>query len=219
MGNIDNNGRIELEKIIELSEYYDISPTTFIEVGSHNGNDAKYLSHKLGIEEENIYILEAHPVFCRQIQKKYPNFKTFNMAACNVTEEVNFFATANIDDGRSSIKNRDIYENAGFVSISVSGTRMDEFINSNNIKNPDIVKIDVEGAAHEVLEGFGDALKDVKLIQIETEQRVIWDEQKTKNSVFNALSQANFSLAWQIDLGINQNDSIWINNKYFKESK
>jgi len=219
MGSIDNNGRIELKKIIELSRYFNIFPTTFIEIGSHTGNDAKYIKDELGIAEENIYILEAHPVFYKQILQKFPQFQTFHLAAWHTTEEVSFFATSDSDDGRSSVKNRDIYEKSGFIPITVSATRMDEFIDLNNIKTPSIVKIDVEGAAHEVLEGFGSSLSEVGLIQVETEQRIIWEEQKTKDSVFDILTNAGFSLAWQVDLGINQNDSIWINNKHFREKR
>tara|TARA_Y100000361_G_C11160490_1_gene346984 strand:+ start:2917 stop:3438 length:522 start_codon:yes stop_codon:yes gene_type:complete len=173
----------------------------------------------LGIDAEKIYVLEAHPVFFTQIKKTYPNFEVYNLAAWNKTEDVHFFATSHAHDGRSSVKDRDIYENSGFVSITVSGSRMDDFFKSQKIPPPDIVKIDVEGAAFEVLQGFGEELSNVKLVQVETEQREIWQEQKIKDSVFNILHEAGFSLAWQVDLGINQNDSVWVNNKYFTEQK
>ena len=83
-----------------------------------------------------------------------------------------------------------------------------------------MVKIDVEGATYQVLHGFGEMLKETKIMHIETETYPFFQGQKLHDEVVKFLLDNNFTM---IDLGgVNiigdnkQYDSVWINNKYYE---
>ena len=212
MGKADNNNRIELSKMVEICIENDIDISTFLEIGSKDGEDSEYIRQKLNLSEENIFILEAHPLFYKKIKKKYPNFNLYNIAAWNKNGKVPFNCTKGMSDGRSSILNRDIYiEN--YLSIAVDSRRVDHMINNEFMKQIDLVKLDVEGASFEVLEGFGESLRSIKIIQVETEQYQIWEGQKTSVEVYRLLEDNDFKKIWELKLGKTQIDSIWIRNE------
>ena len=61
---------------------------------------------------------------------------------------------------------------------SIDLVNLDHFVNKQKVANIHLIKIDVEGHGYEVLEGLGSKLKEVKAIQIETEERVCFENQK-----------------------------------------
>ena len=80
MGSSDNN-RLELIAIEEILPKLGIKPRTLLEVGSHNGHDCCRLRGAFGIEDSDIYIVEAHPTFYEDIVRDYPRYNVFNFAA------------------------------------------------------------------------------------------------------------------------------------------
>jgi len=153
--------------------------------------------------------MEPHPLFFKKIKKNFPNFQCYQIAAWNENKKISFKAAANMDDGRSSLMDRDIYEN-DFIEIEVESRRVDFLIENIFKAKIDFCKIDVEGASYEVLQGFGNAIEDIKLIQIEAEQKVIWNDQKTFKEVYVLLREKGFEKIWEVALGTTQLDSIWV---------
>ena len=209
MGKNDGNNRVELKKIVELCELNNLKIKTFLEIGSKDGDDAQFIMNDLSLKEDDIYILEAHPLFYKEICKKYPNFNCYNYAAWNENKEIFFNAAKNMDDGRSSIMFREDYGD-DFSQVKIDAKRIDYLIENYIKKQIDCCKIDVEGATLEVLKGFGEHLQDVKLLQIEAEQKVIWEKQNTFVEVYEFLYNNGFKKVWEIKLGSTQLDSIWI---------
>ena len=79
------------------------------------------------------------------------------------------------------------------------------------IKSIDAMKIDVEGAAWDVLVGAGDLLLSVKAIHIETEWVELFKGQHLEHEVFRILQSYGLTKTWEnrvVDLG--QGDSIWL---------
>jgi len=214
MGEIDNNGRMELTQIISAILEYDLEVETFMEIGSKDGHDAAFLADALSLKSKNVYILEAHPAFYKMIMKTYPHYKVFNMAAWNETTQIEFNAARNRDDGRSSLLSRNIYNSPAFIKTMVNASRLDDFLIRENIAKVDVMKIDVEGAAFEVLKGLGSALEEVKLIQVETELKKVWKDQRIKEEVFEFMTSSGFKLIWDTDVGNTQNDSVWVKSSY-----
>lgn len=212
MGNSDNNNRIELKKIVEISKEKGLKIKTFLEVGSMTGDDSMYIKSHLGLEEKDVFIVEAHPLFFKNICSKYPNFICVNNAAWKESGKINFNAAMRMDDGRSSILTREDCIN-DFFKVEVCAKRLDELIETTFKTSIDACKIDVEGATLEVLKGFGQKLKDLKILQIETEQKIIWNDQKIHNEVSDFLKSNGFIKVWEILLGKTQIDSIWIRNE------
>ena len=208
MGSVDND-RLELKALIKLINEYNLSIETFLEVGSRNGSDADFVCKKLNLKPENIFIVEAHPAFYKYICSTFEEYNIFNYGAWNKNGQLKFNASLNFEDGRSSLIGRDIYKE-NFKSVNVNTRTVDHMIENDFRKSIDCCKIDVEGASYEVLQGFLKNLKNVKILQIETEQKVIWNNQHCYNEVYNLLENNDFKKVWELKLGKTQIDSIWI---------
>ena len=163
MGSIDNT-RIELDMYETIIENSNIIPTNIIEIGSQNGWDSNRLANRFNIHDDNVYILEAHPGFYHTITTEYPNYNVYNLAGSDTNGVVTFNAAKNFDDGRSSFLDRDIYTSKDFIKVDIESTRMDTFLTNHSIDSIDLLKIDVEGATYQVLNGFGHKLGDIKSI-------------------------------------------------------
>ncbi len=212
MGAADNNNRAELEAYEQIVKNLNLKPKTLFEIGSKDGADAKRLATFFEIDPSNVYIIEAHPIFFQNIKYSYPEYNCFHFAASDKNEELIFNAALNYDDGRSSILERDIYDSNSFSKVSVSGVRLDSFLDVNNIEEVDLLKIDVEGAGMQVLTGFGDALTKVKTLQIEAEYKNIWKGSSTWSEIRDFLFK-DFNLYWKKNISGIQIDSIWVNKR------
>lgn len=96
-------------------------------------------------------------------------------------------------------------------ALALPARRLDHFCEREGIKNIDAMKIDVEGAAWDVLMGAGDLLDTVKIIHVETEWLPLFKGQQLEVEVFRLLGQSGMKKIWENrveDLG--QGDSIWV---------
>lgn len=208
--------RVEIENYIKsIKDLTTISPKNVFEIGSKTGDDAVYIANSFNILEKNVYVFEPHAKFNKSIKEKYPNINLFQQAVFNENAKMVFYEAENLDDGRSSLLSRDIY-NKDFTKKNVNTVRMDKFLKDWGISQIDLLKLDVEGASYEVLEGFGKRLKDLKSVQIETEQYQIWKGQKTSEDVYDLLTQNGFVKVWELRLGQTQFDSVWVHNNFVK---
>ena len=72
---------------------------------------------------------------------------------------------------------RDYYDSKTICTVKKGET----FLLENKIQNVDLLKIDVEGHELKVIKGFGDHIKNVRLIQFEygvyniTSKDLLWD--------------------------------------------
>jgi FkbM family methyltransferase len=183
------------------------------EIGANFAQDADYLMEQFELEAKDIYVFEAHPEIYKAI-KKIHKFNAFNNAVFNEESEIEF----NInpldykDTGWSSI----FIE--GIEKIKVKAIRMDSFMERNNIREIDFLKIDVEGATYHVLEGFGERIKDIKCIQLEAEHgeaAVIPYEEISKKLIENDFDLIHFARFNDM----RQSDSFWINKKYVNKKQ
>ena len=86
-----------------------------------------------------------------------------------------------------------------------------------NIDSVDFVKIDVEGCTYEVLEGFGERIRDVKCIQLEAEHVELFEGQRLFDEISSLLCKNNFVMAHFELLDGKQSDSLWIQKNYLKD--
>lgn len=203
-----------LEKIvIKLNSWLEESPRNLLEIGANLGQDSAYLSHVWNIPPQNVYCLEPIKEFAESIKNKY-HFCVFNLAAFNTTGEM-LFNNGYTDEtkmaaaGSSSLLNR----TSGYNSKSeiVKTVRMDDWMNLNSIKEIDFLKIDAEGVSYEIIEGFGDLISKVKVIQIETERKEYWENQKIEKLVFSLLETLEFELVdYVLSDPPTHGDSLWI---------
>lgn len=193
-------------------------PKSFLEIGSMDGEDAFFIKNKY--EDIDVYVIEPHPEFYKNIKNKYENFKVFNFASFNYNGIISFNAVKPdkiVNQGISSIMNRNeeySKDSDHFYEVNISCKRMETFMEENNIREIDIVKIDVEGNSYEVLEGFGDKLKNIKCIHIENEHVEVWKNQKLYSDVERILINNGFILLY-IKNYWPQSDSVWIRKEFY----
>jgi FkbM family methyltransferase len=202
----------------ELETLSNYKPKNIFEIGANYGQDADFLKTRFGLKNRDIFIFEPHPEIIQKA-KELHDFNCFPYAISDKNEKIIFHAI-NLkynNSGVSSLKSHKINDKNIFTDIEVESIRMDKFIQHNNIKEIDFLKVDVEGLSWEVLTGFGQDLKKVKAIQIESEYLPLWDGQKMWEDTYNILSNNGFQLIHFILLedGI-QSDSFWIQRKFVK---
>lgn len=172
-----------------LKEYF--TPTSVIEIGSRDGHDAHDICQFFDIDPKNCTIVEAHPELYKIICETYPQYTVHNFAASNTNGFIEFRAgvvghESNV--GVSSLMVHKTYHHY-HEKVQVPMKRMDligiDF---------DLLKLDVEGHAYEVLEGFGDELDSIKAIAVETEEIELWEGQKIHDQVQEFLESKGFKL-------------------------
>jgi FkbM family methyltransferase len=196
------------------NKYFGPQANTVIEIGSRDGKDAYFLSHETGAK--NVYTFEANPRCHEVIKKSYPEFKNICAAVSNFSGMADFNAveSENWDIvGTSSLRDRnDSWYNNKANKITVSVDTMHNYIIKNKIEPPfDIVKIDVEGCSHEVLEGFGKFILGVKAFHIENETTAFWKDQKLAEDVAILLMSYGFIKDYEEKFGESSVDEVWIN--------
>lgn len=181
------------------------------EIGANYGQDAAGLAKYFDISPKNVYTFEAHPDYCPYIKDTY-GFNVFNYAVCNKDGKINFnIVKMPHNSGVSSIYSKSWHGEQ--KQITISAIRMDTFMNKHNIKNIDFLKLDVEGANWDVLDGFGKRLSDVNAIHIEAEHVPVWQGQKLWNDIVEKLKQAGFEML-TFERKFVQSDSLWVQKRF-----
>lgn len=191
-----------------------VIPQNVFELGSHDGTDAEYLRKAFDIPEENVFCFEANPFTFKELSEKHPNFNNFQLGLSNENTETKFNCVMN-DTGVSSLRTKIHLQNPEIQTVDVNLVRMDDIIDHYDIESIDLCKIDVEGCAYEVLEGFGKHLSKVKTFQIEAETVSLFEGQKLFNDIYVYLTQNQFHMVALFSLGV-QNDSVWVRNDLFR---
>lgn len=98
------------------------------------------------------------------------------------------------------------------ISTSVMDVvTLDSFCKREGIEFVDAMKIDVEGAAWDVLIGASEVLKTVKAVHIETEWVGLFNGQTLEDAVFPVLERSGLTQVWSYRVeNLGQGDSIWL---------
>jgi FkbM family methyltransferase len=205
---------INMEEFCDIIAANKIVPKNIMEIGSLHGRDAAMIEQRF--HTNDVTIFEAHPVFYENIKKSYPDYKVFNLAISNSDKEIEFNCIKEGHRHEWHMGTSSVFDRKGiqYYKHKVLAKRMDTFIDENSIKEIDVLKIDVEGHSYELLEGFGDKLKIVKVLHIENEHVVCWENQKLYADVEKILINAGFCLV-AIKAIFPQTDSVWIKREIF----
>ena len=190
-----------------------VVPTNIFELGSHNGDDAEYLRKSFNLSPSDVFCFEPNPYTFEELSSKYPGFNNFELGLSNYNGTSDFDCVMN-DTGVSSTRKKIHLNNPIIEKKQINIVRMDYIIDHYNITNIDVCKIDVEGCAYELLEGFGEKLSVVKTIQIEAELVPLFSGQRLFPEISNYLSSHGFHMISFFSLGA-QCDSFWVRNNLF----
>ena len=209
-----------LEPVInKYNEYFGETANIIFDIGSRDGDDAKFLKDRLNSTQ--VYAIDANPIAAKIISKKHKDFTLIKTAVSDYDGTTSFvqIVSEDIDHaGSSSIQNYSFFDDATYNTIEVPVARMDTLLKEHGLEDTviDVVKVDIEGYTHECIAGWGDLVGNVKLFHLETETFYRHMNHKNNNHVINLMLGHGFLLcdvAYQWGEGIQ--DQIWINPRYF----
>jgi len=210
-------------------EKFHSQPTSILEIGSRDGNDAEELRVHSQLEPNNVYVVEPHPQTFKDIVIKYPDFHVYQFAISNKPGVVDFNAIpqdkyTQAQVGTSSLLHRNTQLMGNIPPtwvkvLAVTGSTLLQLINRFEI---DLIKIDVEGFTQEVLESFRDDIRSLKALHLEVEifPLTLWEGQKHYDEIKRYMMWYGFEEKYYdgkywplMNTGENlQGDSIWVRN-------
>ncbi len=199
---------ISMLKFIKLvKEHIEVVEIIF-EVGSLDGKGALLFKENFPLAE--VYAFEGLPENYNKYMKNLPGIHPINKVIFDYDGEKVFYKK-NINGLHSVFDRGSQY---GTDELILKCYRLDTVCRELSIDHIDMIKIDVEGATLELLEGMGNLLKTVKIMHIETEDYPFFKGQKLDNEVTKFLLDSGFEMIEKsrcvITKGAHQFDSVWI---------
>ena len=143
-----------IERMLDLTKQGDV----FLDVGAATGTHSIPLAMKCGLKGQ-VYALEPDQE-CRAVLNKniqlngLNNVSVLNIAAWN--KDHNLILNTSGTAGHAPQVEETVVQNREFKRhLPVIARSIESLVKSNDIRSPDIVKIDVEGKEYEVLQGIG----------------------------------------------------------------
>lgn len=176
--------------------------------------------------ESKIYSFEPiskSAEWCKKSTKDRENIYFFDTAISQTNGEIDFYEVINGNIGASSLlkKNQNHHYGSTYMQkkIKVNSIKGSSFIEKYNIKNVDLIWMDVQGAEIEVLNSFENHLNNIKAIHTEVGLTEIYETATIKNDLIKYMENKNFDVEYVIEneLGIEQ-DIIFINKKYINKN-
>lgn len=140
------------------------SQPVIFDIGAHKGAYTDFVLEQ--VPDANCYLFEPNMELVRKLIQ-YKNVSC--LAVCERSGYSTIYITPKINDELSSIYKRQIFDETGFYEKIVPCVSIDTFCIENIINNIDYVKIDVEGAELDVINGCHEMMdhKKIKFIQFE----------------------------------------------------
>ena len=217
---VNSRGTIDpLEPVVmNYRKFFGDTASTIIDIGTREGDDAFYLYDKLN--GSNVIAIDANPNAVLLAKQTYPWMDIHYAAISDFNGEATFYQVNSENKELAGCSSMASKEKTMFPEhfegimneIKVPARRMDLLLEEVKLNGVvDIVKIDTEGFSGQVLHGFGDRLKDVKLLHVETEREPIHDkhilcEEITKFMKTNGFFLADISYEW----GYGIQDQVWV---------
>jgi FkbM family methyltransferase len=158
------NGEFNLLRLISTENM-----CVFFDIGANNGDWTNCIV-KLFLADYDVYMFEIIPEVRDRLRKRFEGKKELHLIESGLSNQngyvsINYYPEKNT---HSTMIDTSIGRENG-VQLNVKVERGDDFAKKNGIKVIDFLKIDVEGAEHMVLEGFGDLITEgaIKIIQFE----------------------------------------------------
>jgi FkbM family methyltransferase len=211
-----------LEPVItNYRKYFGTSAPLIIDIGTRDGNDAFYLYNKL--QGTKVIAIDANPKCIKLTKDRYPWMYIYECAITDKDGQTTFtqvnsnyieiMGTSSIFSKETSINPPPSYYEGKTKEIIVSTSRADSLLaKTADTGIIDVVKIDTEGYSWQVLQGFGDRLKDVRLFHLETESIQLHPEHVTRDKVAEFMISNGFVLVdTSHEWGGNMEDQVWVN--------
>lgn len=136
----------------------------FIDIGAHYGYFSLLASELVG-EQGKVLSFEASPKTYHILDRNttaVSNMIAYNLAVSDIAEKMTFYEFPNLYSEYNSLDIKQFENEAWYKShppkeITIQSVRLEERLSSQSL-NPNMIKIDVEGAEYKVLQGLGNFL-------------------------------------------------------------
>lgn len=179
-----------------VNESLRVQPKTLIDVGASVGNWSKAAMSVFPSASVIAFepLPEIFPGLCRRFEGR-KNFRALNLALGSTNDECVFYQNK-FSYSSSYLKATDnlkvSFPHAGEVQeIRVQRRRLDS-LTDIVIEPPSFVKVDVQGAEMEVLEGFGKQLAVISCVQLELNFAPLYENQSTPDATIRFLREHGF---------------------------
>jgi len=138
---------------LTLRKYFEeVKAGVFIDVGAHVGKYTVKVARQMA-DKGKVVSVEPEPGNFSALKtnielNKLTNVYAFNVACWNKTQELSLYHSPSWGTGLSSVK-----EKVSNHFTKVKGLRLDDILNNLGIDDVNLIKIDVEGAEEEVIQG------------------------------------------------------------------
>lgn len=166
-------------------------PKTIIDIGSNKGETIK--AFKFHFKDVKIFAFEPLVEHFNNL-KSIKNVKLYPFGLWNKNTQKTLYVNKAHDDQSSFLEPKKYLAEKRKINLK----RFDNL--DIELKRPCYVKIDVEGAEDKVIEGFGDKLKDVDVLQIEVLHQTFFEGQGKLNHIMNILEKYGFKGFKQIEV-------------------
>lgn len=205
---------ISQEQFLEMigQRFKDDQIKNIMEIGALDGKDS--IKFKNRYPNANVYTIEGLPDNFNKYLVKQTDIIPINIVMTDYDGTVDYYKK-NVN-GIHGIYNRGDYygtEKLHNVPCKTFKTICQEY----NIDGIDFVKIDVEGATYEIINGMGSEINKIKMMHIETESYPFFEGQKLHNDVCKLLEERGFVMIDMTTVKISngeQHDSVWLNKLF-----
>jgi FkbM family methyltransferase len=175
---------------------------SIFEIGSRDARDAVELSQFF---KSHVFAFECNPAaveICVQNLGDNPNVTLIPCGVWNVQGEMPFYRVVDKNIGASSFfqfnpeaRNYPDIVEEGLVQeeIIVLCVRLDNFMTEHQIEKIDLLCMDVQGAAYQVLQSLGDQLSQISYIVVELETHPIYSGEVLFEDVDKYLTENGFA--------------------------
>ena len=211
-----------LEPVVtNFRKHFDSDAPLIIDIGTRDGDDAYYLYKKLN--STKVFAIDANLEAANRTRSKYPWMGVIHSAITAEDGETEFhivkgehkeaYGTSSVFNKDKSVDPAPEYYDGKIEKVTVPSIRMDTLLSRLGINEViDVIKLDTEGYSWQVLQGFGDRLKDVRLIHMETEKTSIHEEHITAEKIVEFMEDSGFALVdVSYEWGWNIEDQVWVN--------
>lgn len=177
---------------------------TVLDIGANAGQFAEYIG-KL-FPDAMVYSFEPLPDCFEKLQSKMAgaiNFRAFNLALGNQTADMEFERNE-FSPSSSFLKMANLHREAfpytrNASAVSVKTRRLDDLLPELRLREPVLVKIDVQGYEDEVLRGGARIIQAASLIVIETSFETLYEGQHLFDDIYRKLTDWGFVYHGAVD--------------------
>jgi len=212
-----------VEEKPDLFHYLPKEINILFDVGAHKGSFTKEVYSKIKVNKT--YIFEPIPVVFNEIlaDEFLNKFSCHNIALSSFVGNAEFYINENMQTSsllnfdKSLLSTNNINKDLK-SKIIVKTNTLNNFMKAEQIKEIDLLKIDVQGADLDVLKGLEDNIYNVKTIFTEVSFKKIYENSSTFFEVFDYLNNKGFILVdlYPVYRGVNsellQSDALFLNS-------